>query len=133
MNADWRNDAACKDQAPYFDAHIDGETTEDMKYRQQAAIVTCGRCPVFEQCKADTDPLLDGGTIRAGKVLPRPKLPQAPHAGAQPLPREHGTTRGWRQHFTRNDMPACEKCAKARREYDRKYELQKQSRRKNAA
>jgi len=33
----------------------------------------------------------------------------------QPLPREHGSERGYQQHRARRDMPACEPCKAAHR------------------
>lgn len=38
-----------------------------------------------------------------------------PRVIGQPLPREHGTERGYQQHRARRDMPACEPCKAAHR------------------
>lgn len=47
-----------------------------------------------------------------GFIDPRDRWGRFSH----PLPREHGTERGYQQHRSRGDMPACDDCRAAHRE-----------------
>lgn len=61
------------------------------------------------------------GPVKSRDVDPGHKV-LASIKNSHPLPREHGSERGYQQHRSRDDMPACEPCQVAHRkdEQDRR-------------
>lgn len=69
MTVEWRDEAACAERAPLFDASLDGETFHARLARHREAKKVCRTCVVRVECGAAVDPSRDEG-IRAGKLLP---------------------------------------------------------------
>lgn len=125
MTRNWRDSAACRDMAPMFDVYIDGETEQQRTGRHTAARAICNHeCPVKADCKAEFDPLLDGG-VRFGYVIGLSRNVPAGggrgRVGKEMKPIKHGTATGYRIHLRRQEQP-CQQCRIAESEYrqDRK-------------
>jgi hypothetical protein len=52
---------------------------------------------------------------KRGAVLP--DTTDTPNRSTGPRPREHGTAAGYRQHHSRDDLPACDECRRAHTVY----------------
>lgn len=119
---DWRDRAACRDQAPSFDYSVDGETAPERTARLEVAVATCTRCPVIVQCRAAIDPLLDDG-VRAGEVLEKIRNVRAgggrgdvTATGRPRKPIQHGRPAGATAHRRRGET-VCALCAEAEQRY----------------
>lgn len=110
----WRNQSACRGRPPYMWFPQRGDTTT-----RDAAIRICNSCPVRRQClmagpaaEASVDPF---GGVEVGL---RAELAEHPDAGV--MAREHGTTRGYRDHLLGGEE-ACERCKAAQARHMREY------------
>lgn len=120
----WFERAACRDQAPRFDAVIEGESDRQRKERHAAAVLICWTCPVLEQCRAHRDPARDF-EVMAGHPAPvRPNnVPSGGGSGdvtrkqGRPqTPIVHSTVGGYRAHHRIGERP-CTPCYEAERRY----------------
>lgn len=108
----WYDFAACRGQAPLFDAptHPHGFRTATERAsedeRVHRAKLICGRCSVIQQCADDALPGCDEG-IRAGQMLPPIDKPRG-HVY------RHGTEGGYKTHKRRGEKP-CYECREANR------------------
>lgn len=108
MIQEWRDQALCAGQAPAFDAYIYGETVAQQHNRIEAAKAVCAVCPVAAACAQDAVYGRDSG-VRAGRVI-APVVPPKPRTKGV---REHGSEKGYRQHYALKDRPACRDCKTA--------------------
>lgn len=119
----WQEQALCRDQAPAFDAWIDGETPAAREARHRAAIRLCWSCEVRPQCNAHRDPARDFEVMAGHAPAVAKNVPagggQGDVTGKQGRPKTpivHGTVGGYRAHHRAEQRP-CTSCYEAERRY----------------
>ena len=114
----WQLSAACRDQAPKFDAVIDGESERQRTVRHAAAVRICWSCEVRPQCNAHRDPARDFEVMAGHAAAVAKNVPSGGGqgvAGRPPRPIDHGTPRGYKTHERRSENP----CGLCREAYNR--------------
>lgn len=105
MSPEWTTRAACRgwpDPQIFFPEDMAGKARERATRRAKAV---CSACPVTAECLADAltyETVSSRHGIRGGLTREERKPAtrrQRRVGGSDPLPREHGTTRGYRQHL----------------------------------
>lgn len=112
----WRNQSACRGRP----SHMWFPQPGDIKTRD-AAVRICNSCPVRRQClmaNLDARDGIYGGLGGRARLQLRAELAEHPDAGV--MAREHGTTRGYRDHLLGGEDP-CERCKAANARYQREY------------
>jgi hypothetical protein len=90
----------------------------------------CRICPCLSECHAyvmanPQEVGVWGGLSELDRIRIR-RNPTADRGGALPKPIDHGSTRGYHQHWRRGEEP-CEQCRTAYRENTRRYRLERVS------
>lgn len=114
----WRNQSACRGRP----AHLWFPQRGDTKTRD-AAIRICQACPARREClmaNLDAPEGIYGALGGSARRRLRAELAEHPDAGV--MAREHGTTRGYRDHLLGGEDP-CERCKAANSRYQREYRI----------